>query len=218
MKRIISLLLVITLATTLLLSACTSPEVQESGEAQEPVENVESLDLPEDVEEEIPLEVEEFQEEDELEYPFWVEGTYDYKGISFPGKYYYEKNIYDDATYERTSFLFDRHYLLDDYNGGKTLCQITSRAALAFISGDYKELSLYLKEDRNGINENADKSNNTLNLFLLDNVYTSVGRDSETITILYFAVINGNDSGFRVGMDVYLNDEGEWKIDFIDVC
>ena len=56
MKRIISLLLVITLATTLLFCACTSPEEPESEEAQEPVESVESSDLPEDVGEEEPIE------------------------------------------------------------------------------------------------------------------------------------------------------------------
>ena len=60
MKRILSLLLII----TLLLCACTSPEVPESGEVQEPVESVESSDLPENVEE--PVENVETQE-DEIE-------------------------------------------------------------------------------------------------------------------------------------------------------
>jgi hypothetical protein len=141
-----------------------------------------------------------------------TKGTYEYKGIIFPGDILDEKITRDGVTNEKTAFFFDRHYLLDDFNGGRALCQITNRAALAYIAGDYKKLSLYM-EDGSELVENVDKSHISLELLLPDNVYTAV--DSESIKFVYYAMFEGIDSARYVDISVYLNDDGEWKILFI---
>ena len=151
MKRIFSLLLVITLATTLLLSACTSPEVPESGEAQEPVESVESSDLPEDVGEEESVEDEqketppeeemsenvEIQEEDEDE-PELPELTAADIGMTEDEFYAVVKNLTDEYKKLVLDFLY--------YDDG---CQI----------GTYEKIKLEFPDFENKIIFNFNTDN-----------------------------------------------------------
>jgi hypothetical protein len=143
-----------------------------------------------------------------------TKGTYEYKGIIFPGDILDERITRDGVTNEKTAFFFDRHYLLDDFNGGRALCQITNRAALAYVNGDFERLSKYMCND-GWIYEDSGITEYSLDLILLDNVYKGIG--SEVIIVLYFITFDGYDSGLHIGMDVYLNDDGEWKIKSISI-
>ena len=156
-------------------------------------------------------------------------GTYEYRGIVFPGEYHDSRTTRDGKTTESTIFFFDRHYLLSDHNGGRALCQITNRAALAYIAGDYEKLSQYMCEEGGWVDYriytfdddghlvlcDTNEDNPTLELLLPYNVYTSIG--GEYIVFLYFTVFEGRDFARYTGMDVYLDDDGEWKINHINM-
>ena len=213
MKRIFSLLLVI----TLLLCACTSPEEPESGEAQEPVESVESSDLPEDVEEdEEPVEDGEGEESaEEVETSEEPPNVYNYKGIDFPG------------WYESESYFWVSTDVLEETEIGQRLFQDSYDAIMAFIANNTDELLKYFDDEykqnqinyMNWIAENLKesgmkKTDRIDSLSYLGIRYLSsliIDIESDNIYLYYSVIYTPPEHMFDIDMKIYLNENNEWK-------
>ena len=129
----------------------------------------------------------------------WREGFYKYKGITFPGQYY-SGNKRDYET-----FFIDNNFLYSDEV--HNLVSTTLNAALAFMDRDIEKLTEFMAEDGDWLLSNRAFS---FDYLCLGNVYTE--KNSDIITVLYLVMFNEGDDSVDVGMDMFLNDEGEWKV------
>ena len=219
MKRLISLLLII----TLLLSACTSPEEPESGEVQEPVESVESSDLPEDVGEE--ESVEEIQEEskpeempENVEPEEEKENIYNYKGIDIPGRH------------DEDSYFYVNTNLLNETESGQQLLKVSYDATMAFIANDTDELLKYFGEEHkqnqikymNWIADNLkeskkEKTDRINRLNYLDIRNSVINKNNNYINVYYYAIFTPLEPAHSIDIEmrIYLNENNEWK--FMDI-
>ena|GEM_PF-2957178 len=239
MKRILSLLLVITLT----LCACTSPEVPESGETQNPVESVKNSDLPEDVEE--PVEsvetqedekpVKEIQEESkqEEEMPENVEpeeenkqnyyssksrdGTYEYKGLIFEGTYY------TGTLSPEETFFVDTYSL--DKEPGLSMYQAAFDIATLFYCNNTEKIKPYFEneEDYACIIKSSELRGNREPLILDNptpiNPHSIISYESEDSFIFSFVFDSEPDESNRyIDVTIFLNEDNEWKVSYIDFC
>ncbi|MCL2019268.1 MAG: hypothetical protein FWG70_05845 [Oscillospiraceae bacterium] len=150
-------------------------------------------------------EVEKYPEK--LENIEWREGFYEYKGITFPGKYY--KSPYRNFE----SFIIDKEFLYSDV--GYSFYCTTSRVVLAYITGDYERLSLDLCETVKDHEQNIRGDNLILKSMLVDIISTTVG--NETISIDYSVVVENYELMPDIIVETYLNDNSEWKITYVGI-
>jgi len=204
-KSKFSLFIAVAMMFALVFAGCAGDETDVGGEV-EPIDEVQaetprgddSVEL--SGEEELP---ESFQEKD----------TFEYRGITFTGKY--EEHRLGEI------FHVDRDCLY--FGEGMQLFYRSFDAALAFIGADTERILGYFdNEDSPDYSHEQANILNRMKSIMLRHVYYDVTRNNGLFSIHYFAnfypphdVDYEHDTGFFVSMDMYLDDDNNWKLYYI---
>jgi hypothetical protein len=136
--------------------------------------------------------------------------TFDYKGLTFSGKY-----IMRDR--EVVSFILDLNTIVFD---GKGLAEISCGAVIAYIANDIERLTTYFEDDEKaqwGIfykDELQDKLNSLTYLAL---TYAAHGLeyDNGYTLLTYDVTFDYGETHANIRVEMFLNDKDEWKVHYI---
>jgi hypothetical protein len=201
----------IAIISVVLLAGCV-------GEDSGGVGVVESVDKGQ--EEELIGNDEEEIENESTDTPQQMNDTHEYKGITFIGEY---RMTTGQNTDEYKVFFINNDFLLS--GGGLNIYDVAYNVALAFVTEDNESIAQYLSDHDSWSGWSIPKLQpdmSILNFKHLQLYRATTSNYIDYISVMFHAfynLFNSTEDGVSVyiGMNIFLNDENEWKIEFISV-
>lgn len=141
-----------------------------------------------------------------------VEDTYQYKGINFKG--FYDNDIF---------FVYVNS--LDDNDETKHLIEVSYNATIAYFSNDLGELLKYfdnaefIEEQKKFMQKYGSNDIDRIKDIYINHISIPIKTDNDFITLSYLPVLTTNEGTgiYYTLLQMYLNDDGDWKIKYIGI-